>query len=166
MIVTGTQATLSTWNTGKTTDNGRQTAAAAAASFTEPVSISTAGRQALAADGANSAIEQYAIPGWLADFGVSLNDKLGTNGNGVADKYPEATAAAQSDRKAYAQGIDRHYRSLLEDNGITDTASHYQNLIVDQAASEKLQQQMLERIKADPALMALLPRMGKAHLVA
>lgn len=166
MIVTGTQATLSAWNTGKTTDNGRQTAAATPASVAEPVSISAAGRQALTADGAGSIVEQYAIPGWLADFGISLNDESATGNKGIADKYPEATAAAQSDRKAYAQGIDSHYRSLLEDNGIADTASHYQNLIVDQATSEKLHQQMLERIKADPALMALLPRMGKAHLLA
>lgn len=52
MIVTGTHSTLSAWNTGKTTDNGRQTAAATPASVVEPVSISSAARALLASESA------------------------------------------------------------------------------------------------------------------
>lgn len=173
MFVSATSSLVSAYLTAQNAGPSRQYSVATPATTADTVSISDAGRQAASAAG----VEQYAIPGWLADFGFVLPSEVATpqadgtlTGGSRSDwfeqRYPQAAAASQSDRNTYGRLINEHYRSVLDENGITDTASHYQRLIADPASSEKLHQQMVERIKADPALMALLPRMGKAHLVA
>lgn len=176
MIVTGASNPVNAWSTARIAAPMRQITAAEPARLADQVSISDAGKQAAANAAATTGIEQYALPNWFADFGFALDARVatvqadgtlagGARGDWFAQKYPEAAAATQSERDTYSRRIDAHYQSLLRDNGVNDTASHYQTLIVDQAASENLHQQMVERIKADPVLSALLPRMGKAHLL-
>lgn len=101
-------------------------------------------------------LEQYQLPEWMTEYGVSLSTKLGTPGSEVETagaKYP--TGGSASEKAEYNARVRGHYEAVLKEAGIETIDDHYQQLVQDKSRSQELQQRMEERIAGDGGLMGL-----------
>lgn len=138
------------------------------------VTISSAGRHAASAEKAAStgqstpsstsgtpAVEMYAIPKWLADYGFEVPNTLEESGNWFAEKYPKAAAASQDVLVEYGKRLDGHLRAVLDANGIKGLDDFHDALIVNESKSEQIRQQLVGRLLSDPRMVDLMLEVGK-----
>lgn len=142
------------------------------AAHADVVTISSAARQAQAAEQHAAAgplandpeadVAKYQIPDWLASYGMPVANRLGVSGNGFEEHHPEAARLSSAERKQYAEAIEGHYQAVLTANGISGAEQHYQATIVDPQRSDALRSQFQQRIQGDAALLELMGKLGKA----
>lgn len=136
----------------------------------EDVSISNAGRQVASAEnlvpGAQASgaypLEMYQVPSWQAEYMFEVPNKLGVGGDWFERQYPQAGTVSMEERAEYAALVQKHYQSVLDENGIHGVEEHYRAAILDKDFSESLRQQMSERVMSDARMMELMSKLGKS----
>lgn len=132
----------------------------------DKVSISEAGRSASRAEqstGRNDfdkLPDGLAGPPWMADYFFIHSLSLST-------KYTDdpTYGTDQSDRAEYWQLVEGHFQQLLEDYGDNDPKAYLDKLMNDKEFSETVRLDMLDRVRNDTRLVALLPKVGKSFLL-
>lgn len=134
------------------------------------VTISDAGRRALAAEqvlatdpgGAGQAalpagMALLQVPSWLADFAF----QVAPSDPKFAQMYPQAAAAPQL-RYEFGLKLFEHYGKAVQDavGPAADLESLHQKLIVDKQSSEHIRQQFVAGIRQDAGMMAAMKQLG------
>lgn len=134
------------------------------------VTISDAGRQALAAEQAlvtdrsgeghvalPAGMELLQVPSWLADFAFQVEP----SDPKFAQIYPQAAAAPQL-RHEFGLKLFEHYGKAVKDavGPAADLESLHQKLIVDKQSSERIRQQFVAGVRQDTEMMAAMKQLG------
>lgn len=130
-------------------------AALSGASVGDTVSISAAARMAYQSTQA-PALETYAVPNWIAEYGYKLSPQIGVPAHQSRTAGAELARVPESARKDYGKIVEKLYRQTLQENGIDTLEKHHGMLIADIAQSEAIHQQFRQKIAASPEINALL----------
>lgn len=140
----------------------------------DKVSISEAGRSASRAEQGAEAdpLKAYRLPGWMADYGFNVKIELASissDGKTMSggSKYTDnpTYGVDQSDQLEYSKLINGHFQQLTKDYGGNDSKAYYERLLDDKEFSETVRLDMLDRVRNDTRLVALLPKVGKSFLL-
>lgn len=126
----------------------------------DTVTLSKAGINAANAE-KTLPFEYYQLPDWYATYGAELSGQLGATGDALdTNQYPGTMNASTPEREEFGKRINGHYQAILEAANVVTTEDHYNATIKDTALSEQLHQQMTERVKNDPRLIAIMEKFG------
>ncbi|MBS1190814.1 MAG: hypothetical protein H6R10_2606 [Rhodocyclaceae bacterium] len=144
---------------------GRQVNSSDAATMSDKVTISQAGRDRLSASPATPSgeypLEYYAMPQWLAGlFPTELSGKLGARADDMYVKGGHLIGRYDAERYEYGKRLDSHLQAAMKKEGVDSLPEYHEAMTVDKAASERLRQQLRESLAGDPKMMELMGVLG------
>lgn len=103
---------------------------------------------------ATQSVEQYQIPEWMAEFGMTLSDQLGATDTENPGIYAP-TGGTSLEKSEYNARVRGHFEAVIAEANIHSSQDYYDQLIIDKERSNELHGMFMDRLNNDEKFLAL-----------